>query len=86
LLFDEATSALDSIVEKEITDTVYDIAWQWGDLITVLVAHRLSTVMRADRIYVMENWYIIESWSHDTLLDFKWLYYALWRQQVGERE
>jgi len=84
LIFDEATSSLDSVVEAKITDTVRDIATANTNLISILVAHRLSTIMHADRIYVLENWSIVESWSHKELVHDKWLYYALWRQQSGK--
>ena len=84
LLFDEATSSLDSIIEKEITETIKNITAQNHEMITILVAHRLSTVMHADRIYVLERWSIIESGNHTTLLAQQWLYYALWREQIGQ--
>jgi ATP-binding cassette subfamily B protein len=83
LVFDEATSALDSITEEQITSTIRDLSLQ--NQITVLIAHRLSTVMHADRIYVLEKGSIVESGSHQDLLNQKGLYYAMWRQQVGER-
>ncbi len=83
LIFDEATSALDSIVEKEIADTIHAIAESNPHLITILVAHRLSTVMRSDVIYVLEDGSIVESGPHGALVDQKWLYYALWREQSG---
>jgi ATP-binding cassette subfamily B protein len=85
LVFDEATSSLDSLTEEEITETIRDVSVR-KDLITILIAHRLSTVMHADRIYVLERGRIIESGPHDELLELKGLYYAMWRQQVGERE
>jgi len=85
LLFDEATSALDSITEEEITDTIRDISNQ-GNQITILIAHRLSTIMHADRIYVLEKGSVIETGTHESLLDEKGLYYAMWRQQIGERK
>lgn len=84
LIFDEATSALDSLVESHITETIKDITTDNQHLMTILVAHRLSTVMHADVIYVLEDGKIIETWSHDELLATQWLYAALWRQQVGE--
>ncbi len=85
LVFDEATSALDSLTEEEISETIRDISLS-KDLITVMIAHRLSTVMHADRIYVLERGSIIESGRHEDLLSLKGLYYAMWRQQIGERE
>lgn len=84
LIFDEATSALDSLVEKEIADTIRDISYSRPDLMTVIVAHRLSTVMHADTIYVLEHGKLTESWSHDELLHQQGLYAAMWRQQIGE--
>ncbi|HEY6956075.1 MAG TPA: ATP-binding cassette domain-containing protein, partial [Flavisolibacter sp.] len=85
LLFDEATSALDSITEEEITYTIRDISSQ-GNQITILIAHRLSTIMHADRIYVLEKGSVIETGTHESLLEEKGLYYAMWRQQIGERK
>ena len=85
LLFDEATSALDSLTEEEITDTIRDISSE-GTQITILIAHRLSTIMHADRIYVLEKGDVVETGNHETLLDEKGLYYAMWRQQIGERK
>ena len=85
LLFDEATSALDSITEEEITDTIREISSR-REQITLLIAHRLSTIMHADKIYVLEKGEIVETGSHNQLLDEKGLYYAMWRQQIGERK
>ena len=85
LIFDEATSALDSITEEEITSTIKEIS-EDKDQITVLIAHRLSTIMHADRIYVLEKGQVIEKGSHENLLNEKGLYYAMWRQQIGERK
>jgi len=85
LLFDEATSALDSLTEEEITDTIREIS-NLGNQITILIAHRLSTIMHADRIYVLEKGDVVETGSHDALLSEKGLYYAMWRQQIGERK
>ncbi len=85
LVFDEATSSLDSLTEEEISETIRDVSMQ-KDLITILIAHRLSTVMHADRILVLERGRIIEVGQHQSLLDQKGLYYAMWRQQIGERE
>src|SRR6185436_7562505 len=84
LVFDEATSSLDSLTEEEIGATIRDVTAR-QDVITILIAHRLSTIMHADRIFVLESGRIIESGSHDSLLEQKGLYYAMWRQQIGER-
>lgn len=85
LIFDEATSALDSITEEEITATIKNIS-KAREQITVLIAHRLSTIMHADRIFVLEKGQIVETGSHKELLEEKGLYYAMWRQQIGERK
>ena len=84
LVFDEATSALDSLTEEEISRTMREIS-ATSEVITILIAHRLSTVMHADRIHVLERGRIVEVGHHDELLELKGLYYAMWRQQVGER-
>ena len=85
IIFDEATSALDSLTEEEISKTIREISYR-KDLITIMIAHRLSTVMHADKIYVLERGNIIESGRHEELLEIKGLYYAMWRQQIGERD
>lgn len=85
LVFDEATSALDSLTEEEINETVRRVSAH-KDHITILIAHRLSTVMHADKIFVLEKGKIIESGRHDELLEMHGLYYAMWRQQIGERK
>jgi ATP-binding cassette subfamily B protein len=84
LVFDEATSALDSITEESISNTVRAIT-STREHITVMIAHRLSTIMHADRIYVLEKGRIIETGAHADLIAEKGLYYAMWRQQIGER-
>jgi ATP-binding cassette subfamily B protein len=84
LVFDEATSSLDSLTEEEISETIRQVAAS-QDVITILIAHRLSTIMHAGLIYVLERGRVVESGSHGGLLEQKGLYYAMWRQQIGER-
>lgn len=85
LIFDEATSALDSLTEEAITNTIRGISAEKNQ-ITVMIAHRLSTIMHADRIYVLEKGQVVETGNHSELLVEKGLYYAMWRQQIGERK
>jgi ATP-binding cassette subfamily B protein len=85
MVFDEATSALDSLTEEEISTTIRSISAK-GQHLTILIAHRLSTIMHADRIVVLERGQVVEQGRHEELLAEKGLYYAMWRQQIGERE
>lgn len=85
LIFDEATSALDSITEEEISETMRELSASKSQ-ITILIAHRLSTIMHADTIYVLEQGNMVEKGKHEDLLAEKGLYYAMWRQQIGERK
>jgi ATP-binding cassette subfamily B protein len=84
LIFDEASSALDSLTEEKVTDTIIEISRQ-RDPITILIAHRLATILHADMIYVLEKGKIVEQGTHENLLVHRGLYYAMWRQQIGER-
>ncbi|MBA2626373.1 MAG: ABC transporter ATP-binding protein [Gemmatimonadales bacterium] len=83
LVFDEATSALDSLTEEEVAHTMREVA-AGQNVITILIAHRLSTVMHADCIHVLERGAVVESGRHTELLARGGLYAAMWRQQVGE--
>src|SRR5207237_1708258 len=73
LVFDEATSSLDSLTEEEISRTMREIS-ATADVITVLIAHRLSTVMHADRIHVLERGRIVEVGRHEALVELMGLY------------
>lgn len=84
LVFDEATSSLDSLTEEEINKTVRELSKN-NSQITILIAHRLSTIMHADKIFVLERGQVAEQGKHEELLEQKGLYYAMWRQQIGER-
>lgn len=83
IVFDEATSSLDSMTEKAITATIRTISQTRPSLMTVLVAHRLSTIAHADRIYVLEKGLIVEQGSHEELVTRGGLYAALWREQTA---
>jgi ATP-binding cassette subfamily B protein len=85
IIFDEATASLDSLTEEQITETVNRIAADKKQMI-ISIAHRLSTIMNMDIIYVLEKGRIVEQGSHAELLEIKGLYYAMWRQQIGERK
>ncbi|MDY6396410.1 MAG: peptidase domain-containing ABC transporter [Treponema sp.] len=76
LLLDEATSALDTISEREFQAVVDEL----GDskMITVTIAHRLSTVVNSDCIFVMDDGKIVEQGTHHELLEKKGIYYKLW--------
>ncbi len=86
IIFDEATSSLDSITEKSITNTIRQIAKSRPNLMTVSVAHRLSTIAHADRIYVLAKGEIVEFGNHEVLLQQGGLYAALWREQSAGGE
>ncbi|MDD2776507.1 MAG: ABC transporter ATP-binding protein/permease [Gallionella sp.] len=82
LIFDEATSALDSKSEKAIQAELFQIA---RNRTTLVIAHRLSTVVEADQILVMEHGRIIERGTHRALLEKAGSYAQLWNlQQQGE--
>ena len=83
-IFDEATSALDSITEREVTASVRDVSGSRQHMV-ILIAHRLSTIAHAGTIYVLERGRVVETGSHDALVEARGLYYAMWRQQIGER-
>lgn len=84
-IFDEATSSLDSITEQEITTVVRGLSGSREHMV-ILIAQRLDTILHADAIHVLEKRRITESGTHDELIEKKGLYYAMWRQQIGERD
>lgn len=86
LIFDEATSSLDSITERSITETIRHLTTGDHKRMTVLVAHRLSTIAHAKRIYVLAKGKLVETGTHDSLLASNGLYAALWREQSARRE
>ena len=83
IVFDEATSSLDSQSERAILDALNKIS---NDATTMVIAHRLSTVVDADEIVVMENGKVVESGTHPNLLSMKGLYYRLWEMQKSDSE
>ncbi len=78
LIMDEATSNLDSTTERAISETINN----FEGITTIIIAHRLSTIMRCDRIYVMEKGEIIDSGTHDELMQRKGKYFELWKDQL----
>lgn len=84
IIFDEATSSLDSLTEKEITKTIEQLNRERKEIINILIAHRLSTVIHADVIYVLEKGRITGQGSHADLIKNSGLYAAMWREQSGE--
>jgi ATP-binding cassette subfamily B protein len=80
LILDEATSAVDNETEAAIQRSLARVA---DDRTMVVIAHRLSTIRHADRIHVLEDGRIVESGTHDDLVDHDGVYRTLWRVQTG---
>ncbi|HLJ31274.1 MAG TPA: ABC transporter ATP-binding protein [Candidatus Babeliales bacterium] len=80
LILDEATSQLDSVTESEIQDSLWDLM---RDKTTLIIAHRLSTLLTMDRILVFDKGTIVEDGSHNELLEKGGLYKQLWEAQIG---
>ncbi|MFL6855449.1 MAG: ATP-binding cassette domain-containing protein, partial [Sphingomicrobium sp.] len=83
LILDEATSALDSRTEEAIQSTLNDVA---RNRTTIVIAHRLSTVVGADQIVVLDAGRVVERGTHAELLAMGGLYAELWTRQAAERE
>ena len=79
LLFDEATNQLDSVTEKEIQISLFKLM---ENKTTVVIAHRLSTLLHMDRILVFDNGKIVQDGSHSELLSKGGLYQILWNSQI----
>ena len=81
LVMDEATSSLDSESEKYIQDAMDEVM---KNKTCIVIAHRLSTIAKMDKIIVMDNWKIVEKWSHNVLIQNEdWIYHKLWSIQSG---
>lgn len=80
LILDEATSQLDSVTESKIQDSLWELM---EDKTTIVIAHRLSTLLHMDRIIVFDQGNIVEDGTHAELLDRNGLYKTLWDAQVG---
>lgn len=80
LILDEATSNMDFITEKMTFDLIFK---HMSDVPMLIIAHRLSTIRSCDRIYVMESGRIVESGTHDDLIQLDGLYHKLWLTQMG---
>ncbi|MCL6613197.1 MAG: peptidase domain-containing ABC transporter [Firmicutes bacterium] len=81
IIMDEATSNLDSITEKAIEKTIHELS---DGITTIIIAHRLSTVMRCDKIYVLDKGEIVESGTHHQLINLKGRYYEFWKEQLSD--
>lgn len=83
MLMDEPSSALDPIAEYELNKAMRDMSEERN---VVFISHRLSTTRRADRIYVMKEGRVVEEGTHESLLEIKGIYYAMWTAQALKYE
>lgn len=82
LIMDEATSNLDSITERAIEKTINNVLST--DVTTIIIAHRLITIMHCNRIFVMKEGKFIEEGTHNELMNKNGLYAKLWKDQIPE--
>ena len=82
LILDEATSSVDNETEEALQKSLETIS---KDRTTIVIAHRLSTIRHSDSIIVLESGRVVESGTHEELLDKKLQYYKLWNVQTGVR-
>ena len=80
LLLDEVTSALDPATEGHINQTIEQLK---GKTTIIFVTHRLSSIVHADFIFVFSEGRIVESGSHEELLDLRGIYFEMWEKQAG---
>lgn len=80
IFLDEPTSAMDSFNEDEVSEALYNL-FKWKTVI--IIAHRLQTVKHADRIIYIENWEIVEDWTHSELVKIWWKYKKMLDLQSG---
>jgi ATP-binding cassette subfamily B protein len=81
LILDEATSAVDNETEAALQRSIERIS---RDRTTIVIAHRLSTVRRADRILVLEEGRVVEDGNHESLVEQNGVYARLWSVQTGD--
>jgi len=81
IILDEATSSMDFITEQEIYDVIFN---KLQDTTMLIIAHRLSTIRKCDLIYVMADGKVVESGTHDELVDASGMYSDMWYSQVGK--
>ncbi len=80
IFLDEPTSALDSFSEEQVSESLHNL-FVWRTVI--IIAHRLQTVKKADKILVLESWKIVEEWNHNSLIEQNWIYKKMLDLQSG---
>lgn len=82
-IFDEATSALDTETEKIVQQTLRELS---RTKVVIIISHRLSSVRKADKIYVLDEGSVQENGSHEELMKKKGRYYRLFEEQVKKND